>query len=506
MSAPHSPPPSAGFGGSRSTPPDADASGAGDRAASEYDDADRRAGAGRGDDRDAGAWSEEAWDAVRDPGDLGDPDSLGDPVLRLNTRADGLHALPGALPGAGFLDVSHADDRSSGFAGASPGVSPTIASPLSATGAFESALGARLGPARRLDGGYELRVRAGGDGVSAHVVSVRPADALRLAEGRPVGEAVGLAAAIFPMSAAAQTAAALSAAEAALKITIAPAHAAARQLMVGFEAAAACAWRMGLVWPQLSGGSAPAEAVQTVRAAADAAAGLLFADGDWARLGGGAPRPDMAGLLERIGAVRTALRALAPTLDAVTADAPGLPGFDGRSWPLLDENGVERAAFALAGDPGFAVRPHLSGRVIEESPRALLQMWRAEEGLAAWFSAQAQFALRLPDRLEAALKSAAPADTRPAAAKGSGRGWGMAATARGRIIHWMSVDRGLVSAWRAIEPSDWNFSPKGPVARAMELFPSDEDLADCGRWVVAAFDPSAPCRVMVETADGVGHA
>jgi hypothetical protein len=365
-------------------------------------------------------------------------------------------------------------------------------------------IGGPLGPAapraqaRRLDGGYEVRISRRGDALSATVVSHRAPGALRVAEGRAAPEAAGLAGLLFPINATAQTAAALSAAEGALKVALTPAQVAARRLLVGFETASACAWRMGLAWSQLTGGLAHAEIVREARDAAAAAVGAIYENGDWARIGGGAIRPRPAELLEQTNAMRHALRLLAPMFDDIAPDAPAIGDIEARTWPLLDETGIERAATALSEDAGFAARPHLSGRAVEESPRAILGRSEITEGLATWFRAQAEFAAGLPDRLERALRDVRESDPASVNLKGSGKGWGIAVTARGRIIHWMSIERGKVRAWRAIEPTDWNFAPKGPVARAAELLSPDADLADAGRWIVAAFDPSAPCRVIVD--------
>jgi hypothetical protein len=366
--------------------------------------------------------------------------------------------------------------------------------------ALEPAPGADASPPRRLDAGYEVRISARSGIVAASVASHRSPGVLRIAEGRPVGEAAGMAGLLFPMNAAAQTAAALSAAEAALRIEPPAGHIGARQLIVGFEAAAACAWRMGLVWPQLSAAVTSANPVQQVRAAADAAAEALYEGGDWARIGGGEARPQIARVRELLEATQGALTTLAEGLPAVIEGAPPLGGLQGRTWPLLDDAGVEHAALALSRDAGFAARPHLGGRAVEESPRALLKRWRGGEGLAAWFGAQAHFAEQLPLRLARTMRLLADAPPAGGAgARSSGKGWGMAVSARGRIIHWMAVERGRVAAWRALEPTDWNFAPRGPVARAAELLAPDESLAEAGRWLVAAFDPSAPCRVVVET-------
>jgi len=351
---------------------------------------------------------------------------------------------------------------------------------------------------RRLTAGYELHLSLRDGVIAAGVISKRPSGALRVAEGRPAGETAGLAGMLFPIDATAQTAAALSAAEAALRVNLSPAQTAARQVLVGFEAAAGCAWRMGLAWAQLTGAPALTEPVQEARAAAAGIAGSLFENGSWAHIGGGVVRPKPAEILDHLNTLRRAFRLLEPALGEITPYAPSIANLEGRAWPLLDDSGIERAVGALSNDASFSARPHLSGRAVEETPRAVLQLWRVEEGLPDWFHAQAKFANQLPGRLEHAIRDVKAADPVNFNLRGSGKGWGMAITARGRLIHWMAIERGMVRSWRSIEPTDWNFAPNGPAARAGELLHPDSDLNDAGRWIVAAFDPSAPCRIVVD--------
>ncbi len=59
----------------------------------------------------------------------------------------------------------------------------------------------KAGAARRLDAGYEVRISARRGVVTASVASYRAPGALKVAEGRPVGEAAGLAGMLFPMTA-----------------------------------------------------------------------------------------------------------------------------------------------------------------------------------------------------------------------------------------------------------------------------------------------------------------
>jgi Ni,Fe-hydrogenase I large subunit len=73
---------------------------------------------------------------------------------------------------------------------------------------------------------------------------------------------------------------------------------------------------------------------------------------------------------------------------------------------------------------------------------------------------------------------------------GAGVGMGRAVTARGPVYHRvrLAADRDTVADWRVLAPTDWHFSPTGPVARAL---PAMRDPAAI-RALVGAFDPCAP--------------
>jgi len=57
----------------------------------------------------------------------------------------------------------------------------------------------------------------------------------------------------------------------------------------------------------------------------------------------------------------------------------------------------------------------------------------------------------------------APAATEPA----SGSGLGVVECARGRLVHWLAVTEGRVSAYRILAPTEWNFHPEGPLAHGL---------------------------------------
>ncbi len=69
-------------------------------------------------------------------------------------------------------------------------------------------------------------------------------------------------------------------------------------------------------------------------------------------------------------------------------------------------------------------------------------------------------------------------------------GMGRAVTARGPVFHRvrLETDRDTVADWRVLAPTDWHFSPAGPVAKALPAMTNPRAI----RKLVGAFDPCAP--------------
>ncbi len=49
----------------------------------------------------------------------------------------------------------------------------------------------------------------------------------------------------------------------------------------------------------------------------------------------------------------------------------------------------------------------------------------------------------------------------------TGSGIGLAETARGLLLHRVQVERGLVTDYRIVAPTEWNFHPGGPLAQGL---------------------------------------
>lgn len=164
-----------------------------------------------------------------------------------------------------------------------------------------------------------------------------------------------------------------------------------------------------------------------------------------------------------------------------------------------DPAGLAACGAALAADPGFAARPRWGDGAAETGPWTRLNEAHPERMANAW--------LRLGARLAEAARLALPD-----APGQSGAGWlrhGALRLADGSGLGWCEMARGLlvhrvaladpeaadpvVAQCDVIAPTEWNFHPQGPVARAIGvLAPTDHGRT---RLIAAAFDPCVPVRI-----------
>ncbi len=343
---------------------------------------------------------------------------------------------------------------------------------------------AASGTARR----YRLRLAKGGRGrLDASIERQGPQNLLRVMRGRTIDEATRFAGVLFPLCPRAHQAAFLRAAEAAEGVALPREQAAAREIAVLAEAVAAGVWREALAWPALRGAPASPEPVRAARAASDNIIRSIF-DGDWARLGGAALNLDARALQAAVHALRDAIASLG----------------EATAWPAKDDDRedlfcVELDGARPLGEAIWRADVIEASGCLEETPRAL----NAADAvgsmpLAAWYDAQRRHIRTLTEEVAAladGFEAAPPLDV--SIENGVGVGIGVAMTARGRLRHVVSIENGRIAEWRAIAPTDWNFAADGPVVRAARRLSGGGDLDSRARRLVGAFDPCAPCDVVV---------
>lgn len=299
--------------------------------------------------------------------------------------------------------------------------------------------------------------------------------------GRDLGDAITLAGLLFPICPRAHQIAALRAAEQAACIELPQAQALAREMALLSEGVFSAVWRAALSWAKMLDQPVPAAAVQMARSGNDAILRGLF-EGPWALLGGGTVVADIPALLKAAGTLARAFYQVRPlglaarTYAAdICLDVPALSAVHATSFVDLNAACDE----------------------VEESPRALLSGGHKPPTLAPWFDAQLAHAEGLLIELHEAIDQLHPSQPCETRQPLTGSGIGIAMTARGRLRHAITLKQGVVTSWSAMAPTDWNFAANGPAVKAASALRSpDEKAAAC---LIAAFDPCAPCDVVMET-------
>jgi uptake hydrogenase large subunit len=347
--------------------------------------------------------------------------------------------------------------------------------------------------------------------------------------GRPMGEALSLVPMLFSLCGIAQSVAAANACEAAAGITPSAAQRAAREILILGEMADSHGWQIAMEWPRLGGGCPDHGLLLPLRKATSALAPALYPTRDWTQPGGGMLLPDTEKLSDTRLHLSAALDRLIGGGFSRLQNANDLQGWavrhDNPASRLIariiadDMAGFGRSGVAALPDllpgwfaehltsaPNFSQLPHFEGKPAEtgaahriaSTPLIADLKRRHGNGLLTRFTAKLVELASLPARLAALsgyLSSEHPGETLP---EPSGSGAGLADTARGRLAHWIALDRGIVRDFRTVAPNEWNFHPQGALARGLVGLPACDDLRRRVDLLIAALDPCVPCRVVIE--------
>ena len=357
--------------------------------------------------------------------------------------------------------------------------------------------------------------------VDASLVSTRRTVATHALRGRRLTEALELLPLLFPLCARAQQAAAARAVESASEGLIAPGHQRARRLLILselVESHARTLWIDGAAVLDL-----PPEATKyaELRRANHALAESLYRSNPF-RPGAGLLVPEPAGAqaamatmrdllsLERPPARVTRLRDWAASGTGVGAQLVFrllASGWARRSPSLALDAGPtgDDASAALDQDPTFCARPSRAGVPVEVGP---LARWHAHERVRPvvdeWGGGLlARHWARLIEIEEALVEVGAliddlrPADPSPVVCPPSGCGVGVAATARGPLVHRVRWSDGIVTAWDRVAPTEWTMHPEGVAVAGPIGWPAHDALT-CARHHLLALDPCVPFGVRIE--------
>ncbi|PZA11256.1 hydrogenase [Rhodopseudomonas palustris] len=187
-----------------------------------------------------------------------------------------------------------------------------------------------------------------------------------------------------------------------------------------------------------------------------------------------------------------------PQSRAFPIPAPGQPDFAAIAVdPLTADDDSLVGEQLLRHGACFATRPDLAGRIPETGALARLAdhplICSVGTGVAGRQLARLVEAQATPRLLHALRRGDADAAAILQATRlGDGVGLGAVECARGRLHHLIALDStGRIARYEILAPTEWNFHPQGPLARALIGAPLSATEADRQRVVslVAAFDP-----------------
>jgi Ni,Fe-hydrogenase I large subunit len=333
---------------------------------------------------------------------------------------------------------------------------------------------------------------------AARIASTRPHGVAQVLAGRRATEVVAWVPRLFSVCGKSQGVAAALACEHAAGIQADDATRRERNARVEAEIAHEHYWRMLLDWPRTAGEAGDAPLLARIRARL----------ADWP-----AAREDLATLLddEVLKASRHVLNdtdrfeawldsgasSLARSLARLRPEAEAL---DAPAVPLMPAMTPDRAA-ALArrldADTDFAHAPDWKGTPRETGPRARLHRHPLVEET---HPVLARFAARLAEL--ATLLEGEPSERTGSAALAPGDAIGWVETARGLLVHRVTLDGGTVARYQIVAPTDWNFHPRGALALGLAGLPA-ADRAELGRRVELLVHSLDPC---VAWGVEVGHA
>lgn len=203
-----------------------------------------------------------------------------------------------------------------------------------------------------------------------------------------------------------------------------------------------------------------------------------------------------------------------PTLPArllrrMRDESPGLGLSDVALMPDATLENLSRSLLAeMEVDPEYTRLPRWAGLPAEtgalarQANASLVAELLAREGRTA----AARFVARLVELAILVRDLRARSGGRIAPVRGHAlafnTGVGLAETARGLLLHRVSVERGLVTDYRIVAPTEWNFHPGGPLAQGLK----NRDAADRerleheARTVVQSLDPCVACTVEIADA------
>ena len=366
--------------------------------------------------------------------------------------------------------------------------------------------------------------------------SSRPVLACRLFEQRRVEQTLSLVPMLFSVCGRAQSVAAVRAMESALTTPASTAVETHRDALVMLESIREHLWRLLMDWPSLMGAAARTDLLAPLNQALNAMMTQLAPGHALSNSPGLQQTPaDSAPIQSQWRSLRAEIERSVFAGDSagwLDSDGDGslIPPLAGEpdSSSLLWNWLAERGWLAL-GDVGLRPLPPLAdGALARRFAADDCDQWVAqpdwqgqlyESGALASHAdhprivaCQRQWGYALATRLLARLVALAELlgsvdhalDGSVARRPLSGhRGLAQLETSRGRLVHHVEITAGVVTRYRILAPTEWNFHPRGIAARILASLSGDQPAAiidQQARWLLQLIDPCVGIELSINRA------
>jgi coenzyme F420-reducing hydrogenase alpha subunit len=389
-----------------------------------------------------------------------------------------------------------------------------------------------------LAGRLNIELKRLGTGVHASILSSRPVAASRIFSGKTPGETILALPSLYSVCATAQTCACVSACEAAQGLSPSPAVLRLRQLLVDAETVKEHLWRMLLDWPRFVGRVPEVKGMQVAVHAYEKLRAALVSGVKPFRLGAGTADTDVPAAavaldeIARLGVEHIFGVTAARWLETMQSPEDLLAWSENMDTPpsnLVRE--VHSRGWASAGRSPVTSLPRLSAADLEPQLSSSLAsrfvaepIWKGEPKESSPFVRRLAHPLvaaltdglgnGLLPRLAAHLAELAslqqdlrsglseldePARFSFASVTADGVGVALVPAARGLLVHRVAVDQGLIRDYWILAPTEWNFHPRGVVAKGLSTLSSTNaaTLKRQASLFVTAVDPCVEYHVRV---------
>jgi len=189
-------------------------------------------------------------------------------------------------------------------------------------------------------------------------------------------------------------------------------------------------------------------------------------------------------------------------------------GADCQPLPLLDESYLLEQ-FSASDAEQFIAQPQLQGNCHETTTlsrqlkQPLIQALHKEFAatlITRWVARLVELA-NIPQQLRTMLSQMTGKENKPTnnvinirLGKNTKQGLAQIEAARGRLIHHVEIDKGVISQYQILAPTEWNFHPQGLIAKSLGNLTSNDnkdDLEQLAHLLINAIDPCVGYQLRV---------